>query len=67
MLYRIVVYLHVLGAMGWFLTTGVEAVVLARLARASTGLEQRDALASLRPTRILGADHRPPSTSTQRT
>jgi hypothetical protein len=54
MLYRIVVYLHVLGAMGWFLTTGVEAVVLARLARASTAPEQRDALASLRPTRILG-------------
>jgi hypothetical protein len=54
MLYRIVVYLHVLGAMGWFLAAGVEGVVLARLARSSTAPEQRDALAPLRLTRVLG-------------
>jgi hypothetical protein len=54
MFYRFVVYLHVLGAMGWFLAAGVEAVVLGRLARAASGAEQRDALAPLRLTRVLG-------------
>jgi hypothetical protein len=52
--YKIVVYFHVLGVLGWFFATGVEAVALSRLGRASRGSAQRDALGLLRPNRVLG-------------
>lgn len=52
--YRIVVYLHVIGAMGWFLTMGLEAASLALLARAEGLAATRAALLPLRGNRVLG-------------
>lgn len=54
MFYKIVVYFHVLGVLGWFFATGVEAVALSRLGRASGGAAQRDALGVLGLNRVLG-------------
>jgi hypothetical protein len=53
-LYRIYVYLHVLGAMGWFLAMGIEAAVLFQLARATSLERRREALAGFRGNRLLG-------------
>jgi hypothetical protein len=53
-LYRIYVFLHVLGVMGWVLALGVEAAALFELARASDLERQREALALFRRNRILG-------------
>jgi hypothetical protein len=54
MFYQIVMYFHVVGVLGWFFATGVEAVALSRLGRASTAPAQRDALGVLRLNRVLG-------------
>jgi hypothetical protein len=53
-LYQIYAYLHVLGALGWFLSLGIEAVVLTQLGRATSPERAREVLASLRGNRILG-------------
>jgi hypothetical protein len=53
-LYRIVVYLHVLGAAGWFLSAGLEVASLVLLTRARDLDAARTALAPLRANRVLG-------------
>lgn len=52
--YRIVVYLHIMGAMGWFLTMGLEAASLSLLARAQGVDALRAALSPVRANRVLG-------------
>ncbi|HKP58873.1 MAG TPA: DUF2269 family protein [Polyangiales bacterium] len=53
-LYRIYVYLHVLGAFGAFAALAVEALALGLLCRAADAEQQRQALALLRADRVLG-------------
>jgi hypothetical protein len=52
--YRIVVYLHVLGVLGWFLGLGVEAAALVQLGRAGSLERKREALSVFRDNRVLG-------------
>lgn len=52
--YRIIVYLHVIGAMGWFLTMGLEAASLSLLARAQGVDALRAALSPVRVNRVVG-------------
>jgi hypothetical protein len=54
MLYRIVVYLHVVGVLGWLFALGVEVIVLAELAKAATSEQQREALGMQRINRVIG-------------
>jgi hypothetical protein len=52
--YRVFVYLHVLGALGLFVSLGIEAAVLLLLGRAGDAAQAQLALRGLRVNRLLG-------------
>ena len=52
--YSIVLYVHIVGALGLFVALGLEWTALARLRGAATAEEARGALGALGPTRVIG-------------
>ena len=52
--YQLLIFVHVLGAVGVFVAMGMEAVSLPRLQRAETPAEARDALSAVAPSGRLG-------------
>src|SRR2546428_2303206 len=52
--YSIVLYVHIVGALGLFVALGLEWTALARLRGAATAEEARGALGALAPTRVIG-------------
>lgn len=52
--YQLLIFVHVLGAVGVFVAMGIEAVSLPRLQRAETPAEARDALRAVAPSGRLG-------------
>ena len=52
--HSIVLYVHIVGALGLFVALGLEWTALARLRGAATAEEARGALGALAPTRVIG-------------
>lgn len=52
--YSIVLYLHIVGALGLFVALGLEFVTVSRLRSAATAEQAREWLGVLRPLRVLG-------------